>query len=434
MKIFSYTSDFEGIPKEGRIELLGVVEEGRMFRICKARKGTKYVILKTPVSSDAMSVEMLRREYELACDLNHPCIARTLGFEEDTPVGPAILMEYVEGENLGDFIASNPSQVHRKAVLQDILDGMDYLHHRGVIHNDLKPDNILVTRTGTARIIDFGLSASIDSIYRGCVGGTGGYTAPEILRGNRPAGPASDIYSIGVLINLLFGGKCYRRIVRQCTALEPAERPRDIRTLRRMIRRRDRMPYVGSASAAILLAVCLFGVLLSMQKSGLEQRIDEQVISYSEKRVDSLGKVQTKRIEERVVSSGKKRADSLERVRMKRIEAVRRHFEELFEPACRQTLEQIRQQQYREAGQILTAPYYRKIISRFDSICRCYPLRPDGSVPEELTLVGEVFNACRQRIDSLLNSLPSMMNLPPERRDSVQRVIERLSEQTLPKN
>ena len=130
MSEFSYTRDFGPLPADSQIELLGTVGESRLFRICKARKGTKYVILKTPVAADAMSVEMLRREYELACDLNHPCRARTLGFEETTPVGPALVMEYVEGVNLNEFIASNPSRSRRRALLQDILDGVDYLHNR----------------------------------------------------------------------------------------------------------------------------------------------------------------------------------------------------------------------------------------------------------------------------------------------------------------
>ena len=73
--------------------------------------------------------------------------------------------------------AVNPSPAGRKAVLQVIRDGVEYLHRRDIMHNDLKPANTLVTRTGTARIIDFGLSASTDSIYRGCLGGTDGYSA-----------------------------------------------------------------------------------------------------------------------------------------------------------------------------------------------------------------------------------------------------------------
>ena len=97
--------------------------------------------------------------------------------EEQTPIGAAILMEYIEGEPIDAFLAANPSPARRKALLQDILDGVEYLHRRDIIHNDLKPANILVTRTGTARIIDFGLSASTDSIYRGCLGGTDGYSA-----------------------------------------------------------------------------------------------------------------------------------------------------------------------------------------------------------------------------------------------------------------
>ena len=383
MSVFSYTKDFEPLSTDSQIELLGMVSESRLFRIFKARKGTKYVILKTPVAADAMSVEILRREYELACDLNHPCIARTLGFEEVTRVGPAIVMEYVDGVSLDKFIASAPSRICRRAVLQDILNGVDYLHHRGILHNDLKPDNILVTRTGAARILDFGLSASSDSIYRGCQGGTDGYTAPEILRGGEAAGPASDIYSIGRLMVLLFGVHTYRRIIRACTAADPAGRPRDIRSLRQQIRRCDRMPYIGAIVAAVLL-----------------------VTSFSEERTDSL-----------------------ERVRMQRIEALRRGYEQLFEPACRKTLEKIRNQQYREAAQVLTVPYYREAIPCFDSICRRFPVHTDGSVPEELILVGEVFNACRQRIDSALNRLPSIETLPSSQRDSMLQVIEQMARQ-----
>lgn len=407
---YSYVSGFEPHPTDSTVEILGTVGKSRWFRIYKARKGTKYVILKTPAVADAMSLEMLRREYELSCDLNHPCIARTLGFDEHTPVGPAILMEYIEGVSLEGFVASNPSRSRREAVLLDVLDGVDYLHHRGIIHNDLKPDNILVTPTGAARILDFGLSASSDSAYRGCVGGTDGYTAPEILRGDEPAGPASDIYAVGRLMELLFGGRAYGRIIRNCTQVEPSMRPCDVRALRRMIRRRDRMPlWVGAA--VVLFALCFMGLIFAWQWSGVEERIDGRVASYSEKRTDSL------------VSAQRSRA-----------EVLRRDYEQIFWPACRETMEKIREQQYREVAQVLTVSYYNRAIPCFDSICRNNPMRPDGSVPEELILVGEVFNACRQSIDSMLNSLPSIETLTLARRDSVLRIIEQMAQQTQAEN
>lgn len=244
------------------IEILGTISEGQMFRILKARKGSKYVILKTPVVPDAMSMDILRREYELACNLYHPCIVVTIGFEEKTPDGPAIVMEYIDGTNLVNFLASAPAYEQRKAVLLDILDGVDYLHHRGIIHNDLKPDNIIVTGNGAARIIDFGLSASSDSIYRGCIGGTIGFSAPEILNGSGPSMTTSDIYSIGRLIEYLFGGKRYQNIVRRCTYIAPEARPQDIRHLRQMIRSHDLRRTASIILGVVLAAAGIISAIL----------------------------------------------------------------------------------------------------------------------------------------------------------------------------
>lgn len=408
MSEFSHTEPFELHPTDAAIELCGLVSESPLFRTYKARKGSKYVILKAPVSADAMSLGMLRREYELACDLNHPCIARTVGFEERTPAGPAIVMEYVAGVSLGDFAASDPSRLRRKAVLRDILDGVDYLHHRGIIHNDLKPDNIIVTPTGAARIIDFGLSASSDSIYRGCLGGTGGYTAPEVLRGGEPAGPASDIYAVGRLIETLFGGKAYRRIVRRCTALQPSERPRDIGELRRLLRRSERRPWLLAAALALLLAAGLLLFGLARQRSGMERRLDGRVASRVEARADSLD----------------------ERMR-ERSAALRQHYEGELGPLFSQTLERIGGQHCREAAQVLTVPYYRRAVPYLDSVCRRFPLAPDGSVREETVVVGEVFAAYRRTLDSVVMGLPSIEELPAARRDTLRRYVERLSEQVM---
>ena len=394
------------MPTAAEIEVLGMVGQSRTFRIYKARRGTKYVILKTAAAGDGMALEMLRREYELACDLCHPNIARTLGFEEQTPIGAAILMEYIEGEPLDAFLAANPSPARRKALLQDILDGVEYLHRRDIIHNDLKPANILVTRTGTARIIDFGLSASTDSIYRGCLGGTDGYSAPEILHGQAAAEPVSDIYAIGRLIDCLFDGRRYRRVVRRCTAPDPAERPRDIRSLRRLLRRCDRTPWIGTVTAAVLLAGCLLALLSARRQVEVEHRIQERVERY-----------------------GERRADSIEQTRIQRIESLRRNYDQVLGTACRATLARIATQDYWEAAQVLTIPYYRQALPYFDSICSRFPVRPDGSIPDERVVIGQVFNTCHCSLDSALNRLPSIETLPAAQRDSLLRVIDQLAEQ-----
>ena len=240
------------------IVLLDIISEGRMFRIHKARMGTKYIILKSAVHKDAMTTEFLRREHELGSTLSHSCIVTTLGFEEDTPAGPALVLEYIEGVPLEEYIATHPTDSATDRIIDDILDGADYLHHRGILHNDIKPSNIVVNPHGAARIIDFGLSLSDDSVYKGCMGGSQGYSAPEIMAGKGPAGAASDIYSIGLLIRQMSGRK-YRRIIDSCCSQNPTERYQSIPALKRAIALRRYLPV---AVAAVIFAVFVLTMIL----------------------------------------------------------------------------------------------------------------------------------------------------------------------------
>ena len=240
------------------IEILALISEGRMFRIHKARRGTKHIILKSAAHKDAMTTEFLRREYELGSTLSHSYIVTTLGFEEDTPAGPALILEYIEGVSLEEYIATHPTESATDRIIDDILDGADYLHHRGILHNDIKPSNIVVNPHGAARIIDFGLSLSDDSVYKGCMGGSQGYSAPEIMAGKGPAGAASDIYSIGLLIRQMSGRK-YRRIIDRCCRQNPSERYQSIPALKRAIALRRHLPV---AAAAVIFAVFVLTMIL----------------------------------------------------------------------------------------------------------------------------------------------------------------------------
>lgn len=255
------SSGLSGAPKENMydgITVLGTISEGRFFRVLKARMGTKYIILKSAVHKDAMTTEFLRREYELGCTLSHSCIVTTLGFEEDTPAGPTLILEYIEGVPLDEYMAMHPTDSATDRIIDDILDGADYLHHRGILHNDIKPSNIIVTPHGAARIIDFGLSLSDDSVYKGCMGGSQGYSAPEIMAGKGPEGTASDIYSIGLLMRLLSGRK-YRRVIDRCCRQNPTERYQSIPALKRAIALRRYLPV---AVAAVMFAVFVLTMIL----------------------------------------------------------------------------------------------------------------------------------------------------------------------------
>ena len=250
-----------GIPHDAII-VLDTISRGRTFSVLKARRSTKFVTLKVANTPDAMHTELLRREYELGSTLSHGCIATTLGFEEHTELGAAIVMEYIEGVTLDKFLASNPSRKARESVLRDILDGVEYLHHRGLLHNDLKPQNIIINSYGAARIIDFGLSASEDNLWGGCFGGSNNFSAPEIMSGKGAANAASDIYSVGRILEVLFDDKRYGRIVRRCVEEAPEQRYGSVTELRHAISRRRRLPYVVAgtlfATAVTLSLVVMF--------------------------------------------------------------------------------------------------------------------------------------------------------------------------------
>lgn len=259
MKINSGAVDIEPQNPTNHYSIIETISESRVFRLFKARYGTKYVILKTTHIQDAMHSEILRREYEMGKTLSHACIVSTLAFEESTPVGPAIVLEYIDGVTLGEYKSAVPEHL-----LHDILDGVDYLHHRGILHNDLKPDNILINKLGHARIIDFGLSSSYDSIYTGVIGGSEGFTAPEILQGEGYAGASSDIYSLGLIIQLLFGNK-YQKIVKKCTMLEPEARYQSIGELKRALFLKRTLPWAVCASILVLI-ITFFAILPTVHR------------------------------------------------------------------------------------------------------------------------------------------------------------------------
>ena len=240
------------------------ISEGKIFVLHKARRGTKYVILKTTRIKDAMFTEILHREYEIGLTLSHACIVSTIAFKKDTPVGTAIVMEYIDGVTLTHYLSqSTPSNKQRKHILNNILDGIDYLHHKGVLHNDIKPDNIIINRLGYARIIDFGLSSSYDSIYSGVIGGSEGYSAPEILNGSGHAGAPSDIYSLGLIIREL-SPKKYKKISAKCTQIDPSLRYQSIGKLKKAIILADSKPYL--ITSIIAIAIIAFFALLPTAK------------------------------------------------------------------------------------------------------------------------------------------------------------------------
>lgn len=155
-----------------------------------------------------------KQEAELLCSLDHQGIVKFLNYVE-TADGVFLIMEYVKGITLEDFInKKNGLIVEKKAypMICEILDAFDYAHSKGIVHRDIKPSNIIIQEDGHIKIMDFGIAQIVsesnitDSKY---IMGTPTYMSPEQIYGKN-VDARSDIYSIGVLIyNMLTGRAPY---------------------------------------------------------------------------------------------------------------------------------------------------------------------------------------------------------------------------------
>ena len=216
------------------VELIATTSHARLYRM---RRAGRLFMAKTMVSDDARSLELLQREYELTLGLSHPHIIHVYTYEATTPVGPAIIMEYVDGCTLTEYLAERPDTMARQRVFEQLLSATAYLHKAGVLHNDLKPENILVTYSDNRlKLADFGLADSDAEAMFKMLGCTPRYASPE-LRSRGAVDARSDIYSIGVIMGELLGESA---IVRRCTAENPECRFANVEALRHAWRNRHR--------------------------------------------------------------------------------------------------------------------------------------------------------------------------------------------------
>ena len=234
-------------------------------RLFKAQRYGKWFVLKglkPEFQGKAVYNELLTKEFELGVQMDHPNIARVFSWEAcDSVAGPCLVMEYVDGCTLKDFLAQKPSRAVRMKIAKEILSAMSYFHGKQIIHRDLKPDNILITHNGhNVKIIDFGLA---DTDYHGILkqpAGSDKYAAPEQKTGGAPLDCRADIYAFGIILQQLFPHG-YGRIVRKCAQPDREKRFGNAEeVLQRLYRRRGLIPAI---LVLVLLCVGILAWLLS---------------------------------------------------------------------------------------------------------------------------------------------------------------------------
>ncbi len=202
----------------GRYELEGVIGAGGMGEVYRARhlqlgKTFALKVIAPAFAGDAVMRALFEREVKLASESSHPNIVSVVDYGEDPELGAFMVMELVHGDPLIDAYASAPISIRRALdILGQVADALDHVHGCGVIHGDIKADNIMLAhepmigagsrRRRIARLLDFGLARRLGIDEEG-VSGSPHYLAPERALGG-PATIATDIYALGILGFLLF--------------------------------------------------------------------------------------------------------------------------------------------------------------------------------------------------------------------------------------
>jgi predicted Ser/Thr protein kinase len=198
----------------GRYELLELIGSGGMSSVWKAHdrlldRVVAIKVLHEQFTADEEYVERFRREARSVAQLSHPNIVTVIDRGEDEG-RQFIVFECVEGENLKQLVERTGRLPVRDALEMAIQMGraLAFAHARGLVHRDVKPQNVLLNEDGQAKMTDFGIARSVDVhgvTITGTVLGTSEYIAPEQARGQR-VDPLTDVYSLGVVLYELLTG------------------------------------------------------------------------------------------------------------------------------------------------------------------------------------------------------------------------------------
>lgn len=249
--------DLVGEVLSHRYRLVGRIASGGMGEVYRGHdmlldRTVAVKVLQPSLAADPELVNRFRAEARAAARLSHPNIVAVHDWGSEDERTYYMVMEYVSGSDLRDLLISRGSidPSHAASIMASACEALAVAHARGLVHRDVKPENILLARDGTVKVADFGIAAMVDADRTspgGSIPGTLRYLSPEQARGE-DADKASDIWAAGaVLCELLIGappssGMGPEMLRRRAT--EPVEAPSNLD------------PSVPSELDAIVLTAC----------------------------------------------------------------------------------------------------------------------------------------------------------------------------------
>jgi serine/threonine-protein kinase len=201
-----------------RFEITDIISRSGMSSVYKATdlKTARVVALKVPLlklESDPAFFSRFEREEEIGRALDHPGILKIIPVDPKERSRPYLVMEYLEGQTLDEVMQRVKPMPEADAlrIVSRVCDALEYLHKHGVVHRDLKPQNIMLCNDGSLRIMDFGIAKAATSKRITFGGfsptlGTPDYMAPEQVKGQR-GDERTDIYSLGAILYEMVTGR-----------------------------------------------------------------------------------------------------------------------------------------------------------------------------------------------------------------------------------
>lgn len=226
--------------------------------------------------------QMMRKELEILMSIQSPYTVQTAGIEPVEELGMCIVMEYIDGVRLDEWLSLKQSEEKRFRLAVELLKATEYIHSIGVVHRDLKPGNIMVTRNGEhLKLIDFGLADNDHIAILKQPAGTPKYTSPEQATDSTPD-IRNDIYSLGVILQQLLPERRYRTVINKCF-LPIKARYQNANLLLKELQRRNKRKQriiIGIAIILILSLATALGIqTVKLQELGdRRQKINEAIV------------------------------------------------------------------------------------------------------------------------------------------------------------
>lgn len=234
-------------------------------RLFKAKRMGKWFVLKClkkEYTENPTYQTLFQKEFEISYQLSHPHIIQTIGLEEVSPFGKCIVMEYVDGVSLREYINTHKSSCQETIRwINELCQALSYIHAKQIIHRDLKPENILITSNGRhVKLIDFGFSDTDSYAVLKEPAGTRRYAAPEQMKKGEKIDVRADIYALGIILKELGGeDKAISSVARVCCCEDITRRPSDAASVPELIKKRRLSLIIRKLLFVLALIVLLVG-------------------------------------------------------------------------------------------------------------------------------------------------------------------------------